>query len=59
MNIDWTVILTHILALLIGGTGGFVLKSEINKKINKTKGKNSPIFSNDGDVTSHDFGDKP
>ncbi|WP_138420900.1 hypothetical protein [Aquibacillus sediminis] len=58
MTIDWTVVLTHIISLLIGGTSGYFLKSEVNKKVNKTGDKNSPIFSNTGDVKANDFGDK-
>lgn len=58
MTIDWTTVITHLLTLILGGTGGYVLKSiRINQKnTSKTKGKNSPIFNNDGDVKGR-FGD--
>ncbi|MFC0561941.1 hypothetical protein [Halalkalibacter alkalisediminis] len=57
MSIDWTTIITHLLTLLVGATGGYVLKSiKINENISKTKGKNSPIFNNEGDVKGR-FGD--
>ncbi|MGJ9385915.1 hypothetical protein [Salipaludibacillus sp. CF4.18] len=59
MSIDWTIVITHLLTLLVGATGGYVIKSiRISQKnINKTKGKNSPIFNNEGDVKGR-FGDR-
>ncbi|WP_164670221.1 hypothetical protein [Virgibacillus doumboii] len=58
MTIDWTTVITHLLTLILGATGGFVLKSIriTQKSTNKTKGKNSPIYNNDGDVKGS-FGD--
>lgn len=58
MIIDWSTVIAHLLSLIIGATGGYVFKSiRISQKsTNKTKGKNSPIFNNDGDIKGR-FGD--
>ncbi|UAL47728.1 hypothetical protein K7887_01760 [Sutcliffiella horikoshii] len=58
MTIDWTTVITHLFTLILGATGGYVFKSIriTRKNINKTKGKNSPILNNKGDVKGH-FGD--
>ncbi|WP_341962877.1 hypothetical protein NM897_05980 [Planococcus maritimus] len=58
MSIEWTTIITHLLTLILGASGGYVIKSiRINQKnTNKTKGKNSPILNNNGDVKGR-FGD--
>ncbi|MDM5201551.1 hypothetical protein QUF79_26330 [Fictibacillus enclensis] len=57
MNIDWTTIISHTLTLLLGGAGGFAIRSVVRKNTNRTKGKNSPIFTNDGNVTTGKIGD--
>ncbi|MCW1928364.1 hypothetical protein [Bhargavaea beijingensis] len=58
MTIDWTTVLTHLLTLLVGATGGYFFKSiRVKQNINETKGKNSPIFTNKGDVRGY-FGDR-
>ncbi|MBL5768558.1 hypothetical protein [Heyndrickxia sporothermodurans] len=58
MTIDWTTVLTHLLTLLLGATGGYLFKSiRVNQNTNETKGKNSPIFTNKGDVKGN-FGDR-
>lgn len=57
LNIDWTTILSHAITLLIGGTGGFAIRSAISKNVNKTKGNNSPIYNNEGSVTTGKIGD--
>lgn len=59
MTIDWTPILTHIITFILGGTGGFAIRSILISKrsTNKTKGDNSPIFNNDGNVTTRKIGD--
>lgn len=60
MNIDWTIVITHLLTLIIGGASGYTIKSiKVNRNTrNNTKGDYSPIFSNDGDVETGDFGVK-
>lgn len=59
MTIDWTSIITHIITFIIGGTGGFAIRSVLISKrnTNKTKGDNSPIFNNKGNVTTRKIGD--
>lgn len=57
MNVDWISILTHVISLLIGGAGGFAIRTAINSNVNKTKGTNSPIYSNKGSVTTGKIGD--
>lgn len=57
MTINLTTIITHLITLILGATGGYVFKSiRINQNTNKTRGKNSPIFNNKGNVKGR-FGD--